>query len=152
MPGAKVVNYPWQKLVLNRAANSFIDVVFRLKYNDTTNAFKCFRREVIDGIQPILSRHFNLTVELPLKAIVRGYSYTIVPTNWYGRTVGESKLRIQEMGGRYLFVVLSVLLERWLTRGDYRRHRPGAQVNLEAPAPRTPRGAVESETTDARNR
>lgn len=133
MPGAKVVDYPWQKLILNRAANLFIDLVFRLKYNDTTNAFKCFRREVIDGVQPILSRHFNLTVELPLKAIVRGYSYTIIPTHWYGRSVGESKLRIQEMGSRYLFVVLSVLLERWLTRGDYRRAVPGAQANVGAP-------------------
>jgi dolichol-phosphate mannosyltransferase len=121
MAGARVVNYPWQKLILNRFANSLINVLFGLGYNDTTNAFKCFRREVIDGIQPIVSRHFNLTVELPLKAIVRGYSYIVVPTNWYGRLEGQSKLRIQEMGSRYLFVVLYVLLEKWLTRGDYRR-------------------------------
>jgi dolichol-phosphate mannosyltransferase len=119
--GARVVNYPWQKLVLNRMANVVIKLMFGLRYNDTTNAFKCFRREVIDGIQPIVARHFNLTVELPLKAIVRGYSYTVVPTHWYGRTTGVSKLRIQEMGSRYLFTILYVLLEKLLTRGDYRR-------------------------------
>ena len=121
MAGARTLDYPWQKLILNRVANRVIDLIFGLGYNDTTNAFKCFRREVINGIQPLLSRHFNLTVELPLKAIVRGYSYAVVPTNWYGRRKGESKLRIQEMGSRYLFVVLYVLLEKWLTRGDYRR-------------------------------
>jgi dolichol-phosphate mannosyltransferase len=119
--GARVLNYPWRKLVLNRMANLVIRLMFGLAYNDTTNAFKCFRREVIDGIQPIVARHFNLTVELPLKAIVRGYSYTIVPTHWYGRTTGESKHRIQEMGSRYLFTILYVLLEKLLTRGDYRR-------------------------------
>lgn len=119
--GARVVNYPWQKLILNRTANLVIRLMFGLRYNDTTNAFKCFRREVIDGIQPIVARHFNLTVELPLKAIVRGYSYAVVPTNWYGRTTGVSKLRIQEMGSRYLFTILYVLLEKLLTRGDYRR-------------------------------
>jgi dolichol-phosphate mannosyltransferase len=119
--GARVVNYPWQKLVLNRMANLVIRLMFGLGYNDITNAFKCFRREVIDGIQPIVARHFNLTVELPLKAIVRGYSYSIIPTHWYGRTTGVSKLRIQEMGSRYLFTILYVLLEKLLTRGDYRR-------------------------------
>ena len=128
MQGARVVDYPRRKLVLNRAANFLINVLLRLGYNDTTNAFKCFRREVIDGIQPIVSRHFNLTIELPLKAIVRGYSYAVVPTDWFGRKRGESKLRIQEMGSRYLFVLLYVLLEKWLTRGDYRRHLPPLDV------------------------
>jgi dolichol-phosphate mannosyltransferase len=140
MAGARVLNYPWQKLILNRAANLFINLVFGLGYNDTTNAFKCFRREVIDGIQPILSRHFNLTVELPLKAIVRGYSYTVIPTDWHGRQQGHSKLRIQEMGSRYLFVVLYVLLEKWLTRGDYHRAPVGQQ--LSRPGMASPAGST----------
>jgi dolichol-phosphate mannosyltransferase len=124
MKGARVENYPRLKLVMNRIANRFIATLLGLPYNDTTNAFKCFRREVIEGIQPILACHFNLTVELPLKAIVRGYSYKVVATNWYGRTTGVSKLKIDEMGSRYLFIVLYVLLEKWLSKGDYRRVRP----------------------------
>jgi len=54
---------------------------------------------IYGGCQPFLSPHFTLTVELLLKAIVRGYS----------------------MGSRYLFIVLYLWLERTLTRGDYRR-------------------------------
>src|SRR5690606_7500105 len=69
----KTVDYPVLKLLLNRVANLFIQVVFGLRYNDVTNAFKLYRRQVIDGTRPFLSHHFNLTVELPLKAIVRGY-------------------------------------------------------------------------------
>jgi dolichol-phosphate mannosyltransferase len=118
---SRVVNYPPHKLVLNRLANLFIRLLFGLRYNDVTNAFKCYRRTVIEGVQPILSYHFNLLVELPLKAIVRGYAYTVVPTHWYGRQRGISKLRIREMGSRYLFIVLYVFLERLLSRGDYRR-------------------------------
>ncbi|HEU4886972.1 MAG TPA: glycosyltransferase family 2 protein [Thermoanaerobaculia bacterium] len=121
MAGSKVVNYPKHKLVLNRIVNLFIRLLFGLRYNDITNAFKCYRRNVIDGIRPILSHHFNLTVELPLKAIARGFSYAVVPIRWYGRTHGVSKLRIQEMGSRYLFIILYVLLERVLSRGDYVR-------------------------------
>lgn len=126
---SKVVNYPKHKLLLNRIANLFIRLLFGLKYNDITNAFKCYRRNVIEGIQPLLSHHFNLTVELPLKAIVRGYSYTVVPIHWYGRVHGVSKLRIQEMGSRYLFIVLYVLLERLLSRGDYVRTGEATQVD-----------------------
>jgi dolichol-phosphate mannosyltransferase len=121
MRGAKVVDYPRHKLLLNRMANQFIRLLFGLRLNDTTNAFKCYRRDVVEGCRPLLSKHFNLTVELPLKAIVRGYSYAVVPINWYNRTAGVSKLKIQEMGSRYLFIVLYVWLEKVLSRGDYQR-------------------------------
>ncbi len=121
IPGARVVGYPRHKLYLNRLANLGIRVLFRHGYNDTTNAFKAYRREVVEAVQPLLSNHFNLTVELPLKAIVRGSSYAIVPISWRNRQEGVSKLRLQEMGSRYAFIVLYVLLEHWLSRGDYRR-------------------------------
>jgi dolichol-phosphate mannosyltransferase len=120
--GGRVSDYPKVKLILNRLVNLGIRVLFRHGYNDTTNAFKAYRREVIDNVQPLLSHHFNLTVELPLKAIVRGHSYEIVPISWTNREHGVSKLKLQEMGSRYLFIVLYVFLEHHLSRGDY--HRP----------------------------
>ncbi|CCH94534.1 Glycosyl transferase family 2 [Microcystis aeruginosa PCC 9432] len=119
--GGKVVDYPIHKLFVNRLANLFIQVLFGLKFNDTTNAFKIYRKEVIEGISPLLSHHFNLTVEMPLKAIVRGYSYTTIPIIWRNRTTGISKLKLKEMGSRYLFIVLSIWLEKYLSRGDYKR-------------------------------
>jgi dolichol-phosphate mannosyltransferase len=118
--GGEVNDYPKVKLILNRLVNLGIRVLFRHGYNDTTNAFKAYRREVIDNIQPLLSNHFNLTVELPLKAIVRGHSYAVVPISWTNRARGVSKLKLQEMGSRYLFIVLYVFLEHHLSRGDYR--------------------------------
>jgi dolichol-phosphate mannosyltransferase len=117
--GSHVYDYPRLKLALNRLANWWIRVMFRHGYNDTTNAFKAYRREVIETVQPLLSPHFNLTVELPLKAIVRGHSYSIVPISWTNRKEGASKLKLQEMGSRYLFIVLYVFLEHHLSRGDY---------------------------------
>jgi dolichol-phosphate mannosyltransferase len=119
--GSTVHNYPRVKLVLNRLANFGVRVLFRHGYNDTTNAFKAYRREVIENCKPLLSNHFNLTVELPLKAIVRGHSFGVVPISWRNRTSGASKLKIQEMGSRYAFIVLYAFLERHLSRGDYLR-------------------------------
>ncbi|MFM6246392.1 MAG: glycosyltransferase, partial [Dolichospermum sp.] len=121
--GGKVIDYPTHKLLVNRLANLFIQILFGLKFNDTTNAFKAYRREVIDGISPLLSHHFNLTVEMPLKAIIRGYSYTIMPITWQNRATGVSKLKLKEMGSRYLFIVLYAWLEKYLSRGDYRRNQ-----------------------------
>ncbi len=122
MRGGRVNDYPKVKLILNRLVNLGIRMLFRHGYNDTTNAFKAYRREVIEHIQPLLSNHFNLTVEMPLKAIVRGHSYDVVPISWTNRAYGVSKLKLQEMGSRYLFIVLYVFLEHHLSRGDY--HRP----------------------------
>jgi dolichol-phosphate mannosyltransferase len=121
MKGGGTIDYPPVKLFLNRAANAFVRLLFQHGLNDTTNAFKAYRREVIDGIRPILSPHFNITVELPLKAIVRGYSFTVIPITWRNRRHGVAKLKIKEMGSRYLFIVLYVWLEKFFSRGDYRR-------------------------------
>lgn len=124
VPGARVLDYPRTKLVMNRVVNAGIRVLFRHGYNDTTNAFKAYRREVIETLQPLLSNQFNLTVELPLKAVARGHEFAIVPISWTNRATGTSKLKLQEMGSRYLFIVLYVLLERHLSKGDYRRRQP----------------------------
>jgi dolichol-phosphate mannosyltransferase len=119
--GSNVVDYPRLKLVLNRLTNWFIKIVFGIHHNDITNAFKAYRREVVEGIKPLISSHFNLTVELPLKSIVRGYTFVTVPISWTNRVTGTSKLKLQEMGSRYLFIVLYVLLEKLLTKKDYHR-------------------------------
>ena len=124
MRGGGVIDYPWIKLLLNRSFNLFIRILFGIKLNDTTNAFKAYRRSVIKGVNPILSQHFNLTVELPLKAIVRGYSWTVIPITWRNRRFGVAKLKIAEMGSRYLFICLYVWLEKTLSRGDYRKPDP----------------------------
>ena len=148
MSGSQVVDYPKLKLTVNRIVNLGIRLLFGHGFNDTTNAFKAYRREVIDTVQPLLSHHFNLTVELPLKAVVRGHSYAITPITWRNRQSGESKLKLQEMGSRYAYIVLMVFLEHHLSRGDYRRAapadasaghrwragRPGARERTDAPA------------------
>ena len=129
MQGSKVHDYPPHKLLLNRCANLFIKFLFAVRYNDITNAFKCYRREVIEAMQPLISPHFNLTVEMPLKAIIRGYSYAVIPISWTNRKTGFSKLKVKEMGSRYLFIVLYLWLEKSLSRGDYHRkqQQPKAQ-------------------------
>ena len=119
--GGRVVDYPAHKKYLNRVANGIVKTLFRLKYNDCTNAFKLYQRHTMDGLKPFLSPHFNLTLELPLKAIVRGYTYAVVPNSWTNRKYGESKLKIKEMGSRYFFIMMYCLIEKYFSRGDFRK-------------------------------
>jgi dolichol-phosphate mannosyltransferase len=121
VPGGEVVDYPRIKLLVNRIANALVRFGFNIPLNDTTNAFKAYRRTVIDGCRPFLAPHFNLTVELPLKAIVRGYTFEIIPISWRNRKFGVAKLKIKEMGSRYFFICAYVWLEKYFSRGDYRR-------------------------------
>jgi dolichol-phosphate mannosyltransferase len=120
--GGGVIDYPWLKYCVNRMANLFLRLLFNIRLNDTTNAFKAYRRETIDGCQPLISPHFNLTVELPLKAIVRGYSWKVIPITWRNRRIGVAKLHMREMGSRYLFICLYVWLEKFFSRGDYKKN------------------------------
>jgi len=120
--GGRVHDYPRLKLLVNRLANLFIKALFNIPLNDTTNAFKAYRRTVIDGCRPFMAPHFNLTVEIPLKAIVRGFSWTVTPISWSNRRYGQAKLKIKEMGSRYFFICMYVWLEKYFSRGDYHRH------------------------------
>ena len=141
--GGGVIDYPIVKRMVNRFVNRMLMLLFRIRLNDTTNAFKAYRRHVIDGCQPLLSPHFNLTVELPLKAIVRGYSWTVVPITWRNRRTGTAKLKLTEMGSRYFFIVMYVWLEKYFSRGDYRRTEPVASASPDA-ASSARLGTVES--------
>ena len=119
--GGGIIDYPGVKLFINRLANKFLQLFFKIKLNDTTNAFKAYRSEVIEGCRPLIAPHFNLTVEIPLKAIVRGFTWTVIPITWRNRQTGEAKLKIKEMGSRYLFICLYLWLEKYLSRGDYNK-------------------------------
>jgi dolichol-phosphate mannosyltransferase len=136
LKGGGVIDYPWLKLRLNRLANRFLQLVFNIKLNDTTNAFKAYRKTAIDGCRPLIAPHFNLTVEIPLKAIVRGYSWTMIPVTWRNRKTGEAKLKINEMGSRYLFICLYVWLEKFFSRGDYMKPNTSVERQLRPTAER----------------
>lgn len=124
-PGGKVIDYPRVKKLVNRVANFIVKLLMGIRYNDTTNAFKLYKRETIEGVKPFLAPHFNLTIELPLKAMVRGYNYAVVPNSWTNRKYGESKLKIKEMGSRYFFILMYCLIEKYFSRGDFKKKGTG---------------------------
>ena len=119
--GSKLYDYPLIKLILNRLANNFIRLLFLIKYNDVTNAFKAYKTRVLDTCHPIISRHFNINSELSLKAINRKFKYKVIPISWTNRKKGISKFYIKEMRNRYFFTILYVFLEKILLKEDIQK-------------------------------
>lgn len=121
MKDSKLIDYPLIKLILNRLANNFIRFLFLIKYNDITNAFKAYKKNVLDQCNPIISQHFNINAELSLKSIIRGFKYKIIPISWTNRKSGISKFYIKEMKNRYFFTILYVFLEKILLKKDIQK-------------------------------
>ena len=79
---------------------------------------------------------------------MRGYSWIVIPITWRNRRAGVPKLKIKEMGSRYFFIVAYVWLEKYFSRGDFRKvpesepvAGPETDVMKTAIALRTPSGA-----------
>ena len=113
---SKIEAYPIKKLILNRIFNFFVSLVYWNKYNDYTNAFKIYKKDVLKTLMPFVSESFNIFLEIPLKIIGRGYSYRIIKINWYGRKKGEAKFKIKELRSKYIFTLLYCLLEKILLK------------------------------------
>jgi len=129
--GSRVTNYPFVKLVANRVGNKVIQLLFWTRFNDLTNAFKAYRREVIIECGPYSSSHFNLTIEMSLSALIRRYHIAEIPIEWRGRTWGASSLSLRQMGRRYLSVLLKLFFERMLIADDILEERLGKRGHLQ---------------------
>ena len=112
--GGRTVNYPLIKYILNRLGNRLAQFLMWSDLNDFTNGFKIYKKEVLDQLNPLVSESFNIFFELPLKIISRNYKYKIIPIEYYNRTVGEAKFKIDELGSKYLFTLLYCFLEKIL--------------------------------------
>ena len=113
---SSVINYPKKKLFFNRVFNNFVKIIFFSNYNDFTNAFKIYKKKTLKELMPIVSDHFNVFLELPLKIIIRKYKYKIIPISWKGRKIGVSKFKISELGSMYIFTLLYCFIEKILLK------------------------------------
>lgn len=133
--GGSTEGYPWNKLIVNRIVNRSVQAMFVTQHNDLTNAFKGYRTSVIRDCGPYRSSHFNITLEMSLSALVRRYHIAIIPIRWYGRDSGVSKLRMTEMGRRYLSTLIMMFFQKTLISDDLLAetvaHRARTQAELD---------------------
>ena len=111
-----VKDYPLKKLILNRIFNFCVSLIFWNNYNDYTNAFKIYKKEVLKTMMPFVSESFNIFIEIPLKVISRNYSYEVISINWFGRKKGAAKFKIRELQSKYLFTLIYCFTEKILLK------------------------------------
>ena len=109
-----VKDYPSTKYILNRIFNNIVKYLFLSNYNDFTNSFKIYKKKTLKKLLPIVSENFNVFLELPLKVLIRKYTFLIIPINWSNRKKGSSSFRIKELGSKYLFTLFYCLWEKIL--------------------------------------
>lgn len=108
--GSRLIGYPPLKLTFNRLFNKVVSALFGMRRKDVTNAFKAYRREVLERIGEPASNDFDLTPELPVKAHLLGFRSIAVPVSWHSRVEGAPKFKLLHAGIVYLRRLLSLLM------------------------------------------
>jgi dolichol-phosphate mannosyltransferase len=113
-----MINYPFFKILCNRAFHWIAGVVLPNKFRDISNNLKIYRADILKEIV-IEQNHFAANVETGLKPLLAGYDIEEVPISWINRTVdmGSSSFRIAKVAPGYFRAFLSMAFETRLARG-----------------------------------
>ena len=84
----KAMNF-WN-MVANKCLTLFTNVLFNAILSDMETCYKCFRREVVDGMT-INARGFEFEPEFTAKVLRQGIRIVEVPISYYGREYEEGK-------------------------------------------------------------
>lgn len=92
--GVRVHNWSFSRLLLSKFSNVFISKALGLSTTDTTTAFKCFRRSVLESIplDRFKGRQNAFLIELVYAVEKSGFRTTEIPFTFYERETGESKM------------------------------------------------------------
>ncbi len=115
----KTKNYPLIKKIVNRSGNKLISKLFGVSYTDFSNSFKMYKKDTLLDIFPIISNHFSITLELPLKIITRGYKFKVISNSWENREHGVSSLRIINSLITYSLVIIYCLIDKYFWNKRY---------------------------------
>lgn len=99
--GGSVVGYPPLKMLFSKGFSFACRTVLRVKARDCSNAFRLYRRRVVEKLD-ISSSGFEISAEILVKAYRAGYSVAEVPVSWHGRSRGSSKLRYVKVGPKFI--------------------------------------------------
>lgn len=107
-----LLNYPFQKIFVNRGFHLLAQILFLRNFRDLTNNLKLMRREVIENLQ-LTQPGFAVNAETGLQPLLMGYSVKEVPISWINRTpdMGVSSFRLVKVGGGYWQVLFGLWLK-----------------------------------------
>jgi len=102
MKGGKQIGGPRFKKFLSRMAGLSIHFLAGIPTHDITNSFKMYSHKVLQNISIESNGGFELGMELVIKAHIRGYPISEVPSVWRDRTSGKSNFKLWSWIPKYL--------------------------------------------------
>jgi hypothetical protein len=117
-----LVNYPWLKIIANRAFHGLAQLMLWASFRDLTNNLKLMRREAV-GDLILLEPGFAVNAEIGFQLLIAGYRVREVPVSCIGRGIhmGKSSFHLVKAGGGYWRVLRRLWLSRFLGVGPYQR-------------------------------
>lgn len=92
--GVNVVNWPMGRVLMSYFASRYVRFITRMKIQDTTAGFVCYRRNVLENIDldSIKFKGYAFQIEMKFTAYKLGYRIVEVPIIFVNRRLGESKM------------------------------------------------------------
>ena len=92
--GGGTVNWGLGRRIISRGGSFYARLVLGVRIRDLTGGFKCFRREVLEGIalDAITTRGYGFQIEGTYRALRAGFRVVELPITFVDRRVGESKM------------------------------------------------------------
>lgn len=118
VPGGGVRNWPWHRQALSWGANTIAHLLLGLHARDCTAGFRCYRREVLETVDPasIRANGYSYLIEMLYCCERAGFAVGEVPIIFADRQLGQSKISRNEIfkAGR---TVLRLAVRRLSNRG-----------------------------------
>jgi dolichol-phosphate mannosyltransferase len=129
-----LLNYPFLKILANRAFHTLAILFLGYRVRDVTNNLKIMRREVVADLR-LRQPGFAANAETGLQPLLLGYKVGQVPISWVGRTpgMGASSFRLRGAGSGYWQVLTGLWLKRAFGRGPYKNLTRRAKTSNDVP-------------------
>jgi dolichol-phosphate mannosyltransferase len=94
VPGGGVENWGLVRRFVSRGGCVYAQAILRVPVRDLTGGFKCFRREVLEGIgiEQMHADGYGFQIELTYRALKAGFHVREVPIVFHERRAGDSKM------------------------------------------------------------
>ena len=93
-----LINYPFFKILCNRAFHLLVKLTLLGGVRDISNNLKLYRADILKTLD-IEEPHFAANMETGLKPLLAGYDIEEVPVSWINRTVGHGRLVVPHRQG-----------------------------------------------------
>ncbi len=109
-----LINYPFGKIVANRAFHLLFNILFRRRRRDVTNNLKLMRIETVRKLT-LREPWFAVNAEVGLQLVLLGGRVKEVPISWINRTfdMGHSSFTVLRAGGGYVRVLGRLARQTW---------------------------------------